>query len=307
MKQSRKLWIALGAFAAFLLVSGLAYNALSARTAPESPLRADASSTAGQPKAGAEAEKTPAPDFTVKDGSGNDVKLSDLFGKPIVLNFWASWCPPCKSEMPHFEKVFQEMGDEVTFMMVDMVGGRETKASGQKYIAEQGFTFPVYYDEAQDAAGTYGISAIPTTIFIDTQGNLVAGAQSAIDEETLRYGISLAQDASAAQEEVSPVYQKISPEEAKAIMDGAQPYVLVDVRTRQEYDSGHIQGAVLIPDTQIRQEAARILPDKDAIILVYCRSGRRSEASAKELVALGYRNVYDFGGINDWPYGTVKP
>ena len=121
-------------------------------------------------------EKTPAPDFRVFDGSGKEVRLSDFKGEIVVLNFWASWCPPCKEEMPYFQKAYEKYGDRVKFMMLDLVdGSRETKATGQKFIADNKYTFPVYFDTNSDAAIKYGISSIPTTVFIDKDGNVVTG------------------------------------------------------------------------------------------------------------------------------------
>jgi len=138
-----------------------------------------------------ESEEKQAPDFTVEDREGNPVKLSDLFGKPIVLNFWASWCPPCKKEMPEFEQAYKQMGEDVTFVMVDLVDGRdETKAKGAQYIEEKGFSFPVYFDMEQEAAYAYGISSIPTTLFIDKDGFIVTGAYGMLDSERLQEGIN---------------------------------------------------------------------------------------------------------------------
>ena len=94
----------------------------------------------------------------------------------------------------------------------------------------------------------------------------------------------------------------ITAEEAKKIMDSEEGYVILDVRTREEYDQGHIPGAVLIPNTEIAARAEDELTDKSQLILVYCRSGRRSKLAAEELVALGYTNIREFGGIIDWPY-----
>ena len=99
---------------------------------------------------------------------------------------------------------------------------------------------------------------------------------------------------------------KISPEEAKAIMDSSEKYVLLDVRTKEEFAVGHIEGALLIPHTEIQRRAFRELEDNEAIILVYCQSGRRSAIVVEELARMGYRHVYDFGSINTWPYGTVS-
>lgn len=98
------------------------------------------------------------------------------------------------------------------------------------------------------------------------------------------------------------VYMNITAAEAKEIMDSEEGYVILDVRTQDEYNQGHIPGAVLIPDTEIRTKAEKVLTDKDQRILVYCRSGRRSKLAAEALVELGYTNIWEFGGIIDWPY-----
>ncbi len=100
-------------------------------------------------------------------------------------------------------------------------------------------------------------------------------------------------------------YQKITPEEAKAMLDAGKDLTLVDVRTQEEYDQGHIPGAMLLPSTDIQEKAAQALPDKSAVLLVYCRSGARSSSASKALAAMGYTNVYDLGGIAAWPYETT--
>ena len=104
----------------------------------------------------------------------------------------------------------------------------------------------------------------------------------------------------------SASYDQISGAEAKALMDGESGYIIIDARTQEEYDKGHIPGAILIPEYEIADRAEKELPDKDQLILVYCRSGRRSKIAAEELVKLGYTNVKEFGGIIDWEYETVK-
>ena len=103
------------------------------------------------------------------------------------------------------------------------------------------------------------------------------------------------------------VYVNITAEEAKAIMDTEEGYVILDVREQDEYDAGHISGAILIPYTQIEAKANEMLPDKDQLILVYCRSGRRSKIAAEALAELGYTNIKELGGILDWPYEVEKP
>ena len=97
-------------------------------------------------------------------------------------------------------------------------------------------------------------------------------------------------------------YEQITQEEAKQIMDTTNGYILLDTRTQEEYDQSHIPGALLIPHTEIAQRAADELPDKDQVILVYCRSGNRSKQASEVLAELGYTNVKEFGGINTWPY-----
>ena len=100
-------------------------------------------------------------------------------------------------------------------------------------------------------------------------------------------------------------YEQITPVEAKALMDSEKDYIILDVRTPEEFATGHIAGAILIPDYEIGEKAESVLPDKDQLILVYCRSGRRSKNAASELATLGYTNIKEFGGIIDWEYGTV--
>ncbi len=101
-------------------------------------------------------------------------------------------------------------------------------------------------------------------------------------------------------------YEQISQEEAKEIMDTRTDYVIIDARTEEEFASGHIEGAILIPEYEIAQKATSLIPQKDTLILVYCRSGRRSKIASEELVKLGYTNVKEFGGIIDWQYEIVK-
>ena len=109
-----------------------------------------------------------------------------------------------------------------------------------------------------------------------------------------------------ATDEESRGYLQITQKEAKEIMDSGVEYILIDARTEQEFAEGHIEGAILIPEYEIEQRAPSILPDKDALILVYCRSGRRSKIASEALSRLGYTNVKEFGGIIDWQYGIVK-
>lgn len=109
-----------------------------------------------------------------------------------------------------------------------------------------------------------------------------------------------------AEENHKVTYMNITAEEAKELMDTETDYIILDVRTEDEYAGGHIPGAILIPDYEIEERAESELPDKEQLILVYCRSGRRSKLAAEALATLGYSNVREFGGIIDWKYETVK-
>jgi len=108
------------------------------------------------------------------------------------------------------------------------------------------------------------------------------------------------------QPESENTFQQISATEAKEIMDGNESFILLDVREREEFEEGHIEGAVLIPVNQITELAPNVIPDKGTLILVYCRSGRRSLDASQQLVDLGYTRVVEFGGIIDWPYEIVR-
>ncbi len=101
-------------------------------------------------------------------------------------------------------------------------------------------------------------------------------------------------------------YEQISGEEAKLLMDTEKDYIIIDARTEEEFKEGHIEGAILIPEYEIGEKAEKELPQKDQLVLVYCRSGRRSKIAAQALVDLGYTNVKEFGGIIDWQYEIVK-
>lgn len=127
-----------------------------------------------------------APGFTVVDAQGNEVQLKDFQGKGVVLNFWASWCGPCKSEMPHFQAAYEEYGEDVHFLMVNMSSAfGDTRADAAELLEENGYTFPVYYDDKAECAYGYGVSGIPMTFFIDKNGNFVSGKSGMISAADL--------------------------------------------------------------------------------------------------------------------------
>jgi thiol-disulfide isomerase/thioredoxin len=183
-KNKRTLWLA-AALVAVLVGAYFLYDYLGGGTAGGS-VAAEGSQedTSAQP--------VQAPDFTVYDPEGNEVQLSDFAGKPVILNFWASWCGPCKSEMPDFDEAYAEYGDEIAFLMVNMTTSpRESREAAEEYVAEEGFSFPVYYDTDGDAATTYSARSLPTSYFIDAEGYGVAYAVGALSAEGLQQGIDM--------------------------------------------------------------------------------------------------------------------
>ena len=137
-----------------------------------------------------EAASDLAPDFTMYDIDGNAHKLSDFRGKPVILNFWASWCGPCKAEMPDFEEAYKTHGGDIQFLIVNLTdGSSETVESASDYIASQGYTFPVYYDADLEGAAAYSIYAIPVTYFIDAEGAVRAFNEGMISADVLEGNI----------------------------------------------------------------------------------------------------------------------
>ncbi len=196
MHSKTKTIVGILIFIVFLGLAYYAYNHLKDSNLPENITAP--SEEKNQPDAEQQTEtsdtdaenKLRAFDFTVYDGDGNAVNLSDFSDKPIIVNFWASWCGFCVQEMPDFEEKYQEYGEEIYFLMVDCVDGqRETQEKGGDFISDNGFTFPVYYDLDQSATKAYEAYSLPTSVFIDKDGYIIAYQPGMLTSEMLQKGI----------------------------------------------------------------------------------------------------------------------
>ena len=186
--EKKKVFIILAAVLLLLIVGASAlYAGLKDRIQPEQL------ATQGEETGATEKTTLPmATDFTVYDATGNTRKLSEFRGRPVVVNFWASWCGPCKSEMPDFQKAYEKYGDMVAFMMVNMTDGmQETRSSAEAFLAKNNYTFPVYFDEDLSAAINYDVWSIPATYLVNAEGQLVAWTSGALNMAALESGIAM--------------------------------------------------------------------------------------------------------------------
>lgn len=144
----------------------------------------------GTQKDNHEEQKIAMVDFTVYDAEGTEVNLFDYAGKPIVVNFWASWCNPCLGELPAFEKAYEKYSGRVNFLMINLTDGyRDTVEKVSDFVTKKGYQFPVFYDTKMNAASVYGVSSIPATLFIDEEGFIVAGITGAMNIVSLEENI----------------------------------------------------------------------------------------------------------------------
>ena len=187
----KKTLILLLSFISILTGAFFIYNQLSTRYQPpvEDITNHDTSNSSGNADSQNDTsteEIIPAADFTVYTKDGTAVNLSDFYGKPIVVNFWATWCGPCKIELPAFDTLYQQYKDQVHFLMVNLTDGvDETVESVSDFVTKNNYTFPVYYDTDMDAALTYYITSVPRTLFIDNDGTIAYGYMGAMSEDTL--------------------------------------------------------------------------------------------------------------------------
>ena len=193
MNKKLNVIILAASLACVLLVAGMAYNYLSKDAAPGGLAVVKPTETLSPTEeTTSDNNASLAPDFTVYDLEGKAHKLSDFRGKPVVLNFWASWCGPCKSEMPDFDQAYAQYGGDIHFLMVNLTDGyQETVESASSFVAGSGYSFPVYYDTDLDGAATYGVSSVPVTYFIDDEGYLIAYGRGALSAQALSQGIGM--------------------------------------------------------------------------------------------------------------------
>lgn len=176
----KKTIITFAVLAALIIGAGFGYKLLADKYANPPETQSENASD------GADVAKNAAPDFKMTDTDGNELMLSSLHGKPIVLNFWTTWCGYCTREFPLFQELYEEYGDSVQFIMVNLTDNyREKKSDADSFIKKNGYTLPVYYDIYQQGASAYMVSSIPCTFIIDKDGNLAESHAGAIDKDTL--------------------------------------------------------------------------------------------------------------------------
>ena len=178
MKRNLGTILLLAGIALLLALAGVAYNALRDRAVPTS--------------IDAESSLEPATDFQMTDREGKEVALSDFAGKPVIVNFWATWCGPCKEELPYFEAAYSEYGEQIQFLMVDLTDGySETPENAVSFAEEHGYHFPIYFDTASEGSYAYGVSAIPFTLAITADGRIAASHVGAMSQTELQALVEL--------------------------------------------------------------------------------------------------------------------
>lgn len=183
MKKYLKVVLYILSFTVFIVLAVWGYNYLTTKYSPVET----------EQEEGKKEETTKAIDFTVLNKNKERVKLSDFYGKPIVANFWATWCGPCKYELPEFDEAYKKYNEQVEFMMVNLTDGySETVENVEKFVKDNKYEFPLYFDTEYSAANAYNIYSIPQTLFIDKEGNISTLYIGMMNKETLeKYIIEL--------------------------------------------------------------------------------------------------------------------
>lgn len=195
MTDKRKLAVTISVLLLTMIVSAAIYNAYKDRIDPSTgkltrtvQLKDQVPVNSTEPET-RDALAIKALDFTMQDPDGNNVNLSSFEGKPVILNFWTSWCTYCRAEMPHFEEAYKQYGDQIQFIMLNAVKSEKNAEDGRNFINSSGYTFPVFYDTDGKATTLYSIRGFPATIFIDKDGKIVERSLGELTREKLNENI----------------------------------------------------------------------------------------------------------------------
>jgi len=172
MSKGKNIILIILVLAAVIVAAALGYGYLTNEYTPE-----ESQAQPGDP--------IPAPDFTVIDEKNMPVSLSNFRGKPTIVNFWATWCGPCEQELPFFDSAFKLYGDKVNFVMLNVDGDMETVDEVKEFVRQRGYSFPLYFDVTYDASQTYGVSAIPVTMCVSAEGDIIWSKIGMVSEDEL--------------------------------------------------------------------------------------------------------------------------
>lgn len=176
MKKYIKIIIGIIVFILIIVIAKIEYDELTKSYKPEEITQEETTKTLQKAK-----------DFVVTNENGEEIKLSQKIGKPIIVNFWASWCGPCKAELPEFNEAYKENKENIEFLMVNLTGEYgETKEKVTEFIKQNKYEFPVYFDTKYSAVNTYNLSSIPQTLFIDKDGNIIKSYVGMINKNTIQ-------------------------------------------------------------------------------------------------------------------------